>query len=227
VVISVIVPTLNAEARLPLCLAPLVDGVADGLVKQVIISDGGSTDRTIAIAEAAGCEIVRGPAGRAKQMRAAASVAKANWFLFLHADTVLAPGWVEETKRFIASHQAHMRAAAFQLAFDDDAPAARRVVWWARQRARWLKLPYGDQGLLISRFLYEGAGGFSDLPLMEDVEFVRRIGGDRIVLLQTEAVTSAEKYRRDGYTKRAWRNLMLTARYLLGADPVDLAKAYD
>ncbi len=225
--ISIIIPTLNAAAHLPNTLAPLVDGMAQGLVKQVIVSDGGSTDDTTAIAEAAGCVLVQGAPGRAKQMRAGAAAAKANWFLFLHADTVLSPGWVEETQRFIGSHQAHMRAAAFRLAFDDDAPAARRVVWWARQRARWLKLPYGDQGLLVSRFLYEGAGGFSDLPLMEDVEFVRRIGGDRIVLLNTEAVTSAEKYRRDGYGKRAWRNFTLTARYLMGADPVELAKAYD
>lgn len=225
--ISVIIPTLNAAAHLPRALTPLVAGVAHGLVKQVIVSDGGSSDDTIAIAEAAGCDVLKGEAGRARQMRAGARAAKGNWFLFLHADTMLSEGWIAETERFISSPQAHMRAAAFKLAFDDDSPAARRVVYWARQRARWFKLPYGDQGLLISRFFYEGSGGFSDLPLMEDVEFVRRLGPGRITLLETEAVTSAEKYRRDGYGKRAWRNFMLTARYLMGADPVELAKAYE
>ncbi len=225
--ISVIIPTLNAAAHLPRSLAPLVAGAAHGLVKQVIVCDGGSSDETLAIAEAAGCDIMSSAPGRAKQMRAGAAAAKAHWFLFLHADTVLSHGWITDVEAFLAAHQAHMRAAAFRLAFDDDSPAARRVVWWARLRARWLKLPYGDQGLLISRFLYEGSGGFSDLPVMEDVEFVRRIGGERIVLLSAEAVTSAEKYRRDGYDKRAWRNFMLTARYLMGADPVELAKAYD
>jgi rSAM/selenodomain-associated transferase 2 len=226
-VISIVIPTLNAEAHLTPTLAPLVAGVAHGLVKQVLVSDGGSTDGTIAIAEAAGCDIIIGEPGRAKQMRAGAMAAKGKWFLFLHADTVLAPGWVAEVERFITTPQAHMRAAAFRLAFDDDSPQARRVVYWARLRARLLKLPYGDQGLLISRFFYEASGGFSDLPLMEDVEFVRRIGADRIVLLETEAVTSAEKYRRDGYGRRAWRNLVLTVRYLMGADPVELAKLYD
>lgn len=225
--ISVVIPTLNAAAYLPKALEPLVGGVAEGLVKQVIVADGGSSDETVEIAEAAGCDVVRAQPGRARQMRAGAASAKAKWLMFLHADTVLARGWVEDAQRFIASSQSHMRAAAFTLAFDDDSPQARRVVWWARQRARLLKLPYGDQGLLISRFFYEASGGFSDLPLMEDVEFVRRIGANRIVILETQAVTSADKYRRDGFQRRAWRNWTLTLRYLMGADPVELAKAYD
>lgn len=223
--ISVIIPTLNAAAHLPRALAPLVPAL--GLVKQVIVSDGGSSDETLAIAEAAGCDVVVGAPGRGRQMRAGAAAAKGNWLLFLHADTALEPGWSSEVERMFAMPRAHMRAGAFRLAFDDDAPAARRVVFWARMRARFLKLPYGDQGLLISRFLYEALGGHADLPLMEDVDLVRRIGARRLVLFDTEAVTSAEKYRRDGYSRRAWRNLVLTVRYLMGADPAELAKLYD
>ena len=225
--ISVIIPTLNASAHLPRALAPLVAGAAHGLVKQVIVADGGSSDETLEIAEAAGCDIMASTPGRAKQMRAGVTRAKANWLLFLHADTTLAQNWVEEAARFIGAPRGRLRAAAFRLAFDDDAPEARRVIAWARLRARLLSLPYGDQGLLISRFFYDALGGFRDIPLMEDVEIVRRIGAKRLTLLETEAVTSAEKYRRDGYNKRAWRNLILTARYLMGADPADLAKAYD
>ncbi len=225
--ISVIVPTLDAARHLPRALGPLVAGAAHGLVKQVIVSDGGSSDDTIAIAEAAGCDVVIGESGRAKQMRAGVGAAKANWFLFLHADTALGPGWVDEAERFIGAPQAHLRAGAFKLAFDDASPLARWVVFWARLRAHIMKLPYGDQGLLISRFLYESVGGYPDMPLMEDVEIARRIGPKRLVLLKSEAITSAEKYRRDGYAKRSWRNLLLTARYLLGADPAKLARAYD
>lgn len=225
--VSVIIPTLDAAAHLRRALAPLGAGATHGLVKQVIVSDGGSQDETVAIAEAAGCDVIVGPRGRGKQMRAGAAAARAEWLLFLHADTALGPGWIAETERFIAQPGAHMHAGAFTLAFDDDTAAARRVVLWARRRARWLKLPYGDQGLLISRSFYEALGGHADLPLMEDVDIVRRIGARRLALLQSEAVTSAEKYRRDGYNKRAWRNLVLTARFLMGADPVLLAKAYD
>ncbi len=225
--LSIIIPTLNAAPLLPRALAALVAGAAHGLVKQVIVADGGSSDATLAIAEAAGCDIVRGPSGRAKQIRAGAAAAKASWLLFLHADTELSPGWVAEAERFVSAPQARMRAAAFTLAFDDHSRQARRVVFWARLRARVLKLPYGDQGLLLSRSFYNALGGYADLPLMEDVDLVRRIGAKRLILLETEAVTSAEKYRRDGYDKRAWRNLVLTARYFMGADPAELAKGYD
>lgn len=160
-------------------------------------------------------------------MRAGAAAAKAGWLLFLHADTVLDSEWEVEAERFMAAPGSRMRAAAFTLAFDDVSRPARRVVFWARLRAKWLKLPYGDQGLLIARNFYEALGGHSDLPLMEDVELIRRIGAERIVLLEAQAITSAEKYRRDGFHRRAWRNAWLTTRYLFGADPVDLAKIYD
>lgn len=225
--ISVVIPTLNAARHLPRALAPLVQGVHEGLVKQVIVADGGSTDETLEIADAAGCDIVSGAPGRGKQLRAGAVASRANWILFLHADTALSPNWVSEAQRFMDQPQARTRAAAFRLAFDDDSAAARRVVFWARMRARVMKLPYGDQGLLISRLLYDAVGGYPDLPLMEDVELARRIGPKRLTILETDAVTSADKYRRDGWDKRAWRNLGLMARYLMGADPVELAKAYD
>jgi rSAM/selenodomain-associated transferase 2 len=225
--ISVIIPTLNSAAHLERTLVPLVAGITRGIVKQVIVADGGSVDETLAIADGAGCEVITAEPHRAKQLRAGADAAKGKWLLFLHADTALAAGWVEETERFISAPQSRKKAAVYRLAFDDASREARRVVFWARARARVMKLPYGDQGLLISRFFYDGLGGYPDLPLMEDVEIIRRIGSKRLVQFETEAVTSAEKYRRDGYDRRAWRNLGLMARYLMGADPVELAKAYD
>jgi rSAM/selenodomain-associated transferase 2 len=223
--ISVIIPTLNAAASLPRALAPLVPATTDGLVKQVIVADGGSSDDTLAIADAAGCDLVEGARGRGAQMHQGAMAAKADWFLFLHADTILTGDWSAEAERFI--HGDAQRAAAFSLAFDDESFGARWVVFWAALRAGALKLPYGDQGLLVSRDLYDAVGGFRDLPLMEDVDIVRRIGGARLSILKSAAVTSADKYRRDGYAKRSWRNLLLTTRYLLGADPAKLARAYD
>lgn len=224
--ISVIIPTLNSGAQLPRALAPLVVGMTAGVVKQVIVADGGSEDDTLESAEAAGCDIVKADRSRAKQMRAGADAARGKWLLFLHPETALAEGWVDEVEHFIRDPQSRKKAAAFKLAFDDRSPQAKRAVFWARLRASVMKLPYGDQGLLISRFFYDGLGGYPDIPLMEDVEIMRRIGPQRLVLLDTEAVASAEKYRREGYDKRAWRNLTLMARYLMGADPVELAKAY-
>lgn len=223
--ISVIIPTLNDAQALTRTLPPLVHGVADGLIKQVIISDGGSKDETLEIAEAAGADIVSGAPGRGKQLNAGAGAAKGAWLLFLHAGTELGEGWREEVGRFVSAKHARMHAAAFQLAFDDESKEAKRTLFWSRVRAHWLKLPYGDQGLLISRLLFDGLTGYRDLPQSEDVDFIQRIGRKRLVVLKSPAIVSAERYRSEARTKA--RNLSMMARYLLGANPAELAKAYD
>jgi len=226
-VISIIMPTFNAAPHLARSLSPLVPAVADGVVRELVVSDGGSTDDTIAIAEDVGARIVTGARGRGAQLIAGAAVAKSPWLLFLHADTALADNWSDETARFIAQPQNGTRAASFRFAFDDNSLGANVVTFWVGVRNRALALPYGDQGLLISRALYDSLGGYRDLPLMEDVDMVRRIGRARLQMLNARAVTSAEKYRRDGFGKRSRRNLVLLARYFMGADPADLAKRYD
>lgn len=220
-------PTLNAAPYLARSLAPLVRPVADGVVRDVIISDGGSTDATRGIADGVGATIVEGARGRGAQLIAGAAAARAPWLLFLHADTALDDGWADHAVRFMSAPSNAQRAAAFRFAFDDDAPAAKRAEWWVGVRNSVLKLPYGDQGLLISRALYDAVGGYRDLALMEDVDIVRRIGPSRLQVLSARAVTSADKYRRDGYGRRSRRNLWLVTRYLLGADPTTLAKHYD
>ena len=223
--ISIIIPTLDAAAQLARALPPLVPAVAEGLVRELIVSDGGSTDATLAIADGVGARIVEGPKGRGRQLIAGAALARSDWLLFLHADTALDDGWSREAARFMSASAS--RAAAFRFAFDDETKAARRATWWVGVRCGVLALPYGDQGLLISRSLYDGIGGYKDLPLMEDVDIVRRIGRARLSILNTRAVTDGEKYRRDGYERRGLRNIVLLTRYLLGADPAALARDYD
>lgn len=225
--ITVVMPTLNAAAGLRVSLPPLVPAVVEGLVRELVVVDGGSSDETREIAEAAGARVIAAPKGRASQLRAGAEAAKGAWLLFLHADTALEAGWEREALAFVAAPENAMRAAAFRFAFDDRSAAARRAEFWVAVRCAALKLPYGDQGLLISRDFYQALGGYAEAPLMEDVDLVRRIGAARLTILKSRAVTSAAKYVRDGYGKRAWRNLWLVSRYLLGADPRTLAKHYD
>lgn len=220
-------PTLNAAPHLARSLAPLVSGVADGVVRELVIADGGSTDDTLTIAEGVGAQIVASARGRGAQLIAGAAAAKSPWLLFLHADTALSDNWGEEVARFMARADGAMRAAVFRFAFDDSSFSAGVVTFWVGVRNRALALPYGDQGLLVSRAFYDALGGYRDLPLMEDVDLVRRIGRARLQMLNARAVTSAEKYRRDGFGKRSRRNLGLVARYFMGADPTDLAKLYD
>jgi rSAM/selenodomain-associated transferase 2 len=227
--ISVVIPTFNAGPGLVHTLAPLVPAVVEGQVQEAIIADGGSTDDTCAIAEAAGTHWVVAPRGRGTQLDAGAALARGDWLLFLHADTVLQPGWAEEAESFIERVESGRRrpaAAYFQFSLDDDGFMPRLVEGLVALRCFLLSLPYGDQGLLISRALYDRLGGFRAIPLMEDVDLVRRLKRRELVGLKTRAVTSAKRYRNEGYLSRGFRNLGLMLLYYLRVPPRVLARLY-
>ena len=213
-----IIPALDAEALLPACLAAL------GEVEEVILVDGGSRDRTIAIAEAAGARVIVAPKGRGVQLRAGGEAASGEWLLFLHADTLLRPGWGEAAAAHMAASPS--RAACFRFRLDDPARQARWIERGVAARVRLLALPYGDQGLLIPRSLYSALGGYRPLPLFEDVDLVRRIGRRRLAVLDAAAVTSASRWRRDGWWRRSARNLVLLGLYRLGMRPERIARRY-
>lgn len=229
--VSVIIPTLNAEATLPRVLAALVPAAVSGLVREVVIVDGGSSDRTFDIAEASGAKFVEAPRGRGPQLAAGANAAKGNWFLFLHADTVLEAGWEEEVEKLfeqIATGRIPTAelAAAFRFRLDDFSRRARFLERVVALRCAVLKLPYGDQGLLISRRLYQRIGGFRPLPLMEDVDLVRRIGRRRLVMMRARAVTSPQRYLEDGFFRRMSRNALCIALYYLRVPPHLISRIY-
>ena len=119
-----------------------------------------------------------------------------------------------------------MPSAAFSFKLDDDCRSARVLEWLVNWRCQLLGLPYGDQGLLISRKLYEGLGGYRSIPLMEDIDLVRRIGKARLVILSACANTSATKYQREGYLKRSLKNLCYLILYLMGVPTSLLARRY-
>ncbi len=219
--ISVIIPTLNAADQLPRCLEALMEGLEAGLIRELIVSDGGSGDATGAVAQAWGADVLHGEPSRGGQLQRGCAVARADWLLVLHADTALQPGWT----KVVRSHLAHPeRAGWFRLRFDRGGLAARVVAGWANLRSRF-GLPYGDQGLLISAALYAKVGGYPDVPLMEDVALARALKG-KLSGLPADAVTSAEKYARQGWLKRGGRNLWTLLRYFAGADVAALAANY-
>ncbi len=219
--LSVVIPTRNAAVVLPGCLAALMEGLEAGVIREVVITDGGSDDATLQIADAAGAVIVQGVASRGGQLRRGAQAAGGDWLLFLHADTILPAGWAGA----VSAQMVQGAPAAFQLGFDATGVMPRLVAGWANLRSRVFGLPYGDQALLISRADYEAVGGFADIPLMEDVAMARALKG-RIALLPLAVRTSAAKYQRDGWLRRGARNLWILMRYLCGADPVQLVQAY-
>ena len=223
--ISVVIPALDAAGALGATLAALAPAAVAGLVREVVVADGGSTDETRAIAEAAGAAVIVMAPGRGAQLAAGARQARGDWLLFLHADTVLEAGWEEEAAAFMRGPQNH--AGVFTLAFDSKGAAASLVTAGAMLRTRLFGAPYGDQGLLVSRSLYAAAGGFRPLPLMEDGEFVDRLKKHgRLTVFRSRAVTSARRYERDGYAKRVLKNLCCITMYRLGVAPERIAAFY-
>ncbi len=220
--VSVVIPALNAAASLPATLACLrADG---GLIGEVVVVDGGSADATVSVATALGARVLAAPRGRGGQLAAGVAASRGSWLLLLHADTRLMPGWQHAARWHIANMPDS--AGYFRFALDSDDPRARRLERAVAWRCRRLALPYGDQGVLISRALLDGVGGIADLPLMEDVELVRRLGRRRLAPLDAAAVTSASRWRRDGWMRRSARNLLCLAMYFLGIPPRQIRRFY-
>jgi rSAM/selenodomain-associated transferase 2 len=221
--ISAVIPTLNAAETLFL---PFADLQAVDIVKEVIVVDGGSSDETVALARAAGARIVEAARGRGTQLATGAAAASGNWLLFLHADCQFDPGWRAAVRAFVSTPEAGSCAGYFDFALDDATAAARRVERIVAWRCRVLALPYGDQGLLIARRLYDAVGGFAPLPLMEDVDLVRRLGRRRLARIGCRCISSARRYRRDGYWRRPLRNLFCLSLYFAGVPPHRIAWLY-
>ncbi len=216
--ISVVIPALNAAAALPATLAALA-----GLPAEVILVDGGSGDATAALGAKAGCRVLAAPRGRGGQIAAGIAAATEPWLLILHADTRLFAGWPQAVE---AAMRDAGRAHYFRLALDDAAPEARRLERAVAWRCRWLALPYGDQGLLIHRDLLAAVGGVRPLPLMEDVDLVRRLGRRRLARLDADAITSAARWQAEGYLRRSARNLLVLGLWFAGAPTATLVRIY-
>lgn len=223
--LSIIIPAKDAAGELQGCLAALFAGVEAALVREVIVSSVPSNDTKMReLTEQTGAVWLEGTAGRGPQMKTGAEAARGDWLLFVHADTWLGAGWPSAVEKHLCEDGS--KAGAFRIKFRSKAKRARIVEALTNWRARTFGLPYGDQGLLISRALYDELGGFDAVPLMEDVIMARKIGKARFRVLDAEAITSGEKQERDGWFIRSLRNLVLLLRFRLGADPAKLEKLY-
>ncbi len=220
--ICIIIITLNSDQHMLRVLKPLAPS------ERVFISDGGSKDQTLQRAAQAGHVLIVGAPGRGHQLARAANIAlkydTISAFLFLHADCQLPENW----RTLCENHLEYFpgQAGYFRLRFDTPRWQARVVESLAGLRARVLGLPYGDQGLLISKELYLALGGFRPMALFEDVDIVRRLGRARLRCLPASLLTSADKYERRGYFRQSVRNVCLLVRYFFGGDVQRLARHY-
>lgn len=214
--LSVIIAALNEEEAIA---AALAQAAAPGI--ELIVADGDSADGTREIARAAGARVLDSPRGRARQLNDAADVASGDALLFLHADTLLPDGYAAEVLRILSDPDVAL--GAFTFATDWDTPLMRMLARGTNERAR-KGMPYGDQALFCRASTFRALGGFPDLPVMEDAEFVRRAGAvGRIALSEMTAVTSARAWRAHGPLRWTAINRMTALRFRLGADPARLA----
>jgi rSAM/selenodomain-associated transferase 2 len=219
--ISVVIPTLNEADSLPALLSDLRRVVVP---LEIIVADGGSTDGTLAAACAADVRAVAAQRGRAAQMNAGARAAAGRWLLFLHADTRL-PSRARRALLTAMVDEPELEAAVFGFAIDLPPGWKRFIEMGQALRQALYGLPYGDQGLLVRRELFEGVGGFPDVPLLEDVAALRALRRRaRVRTLPGAVLTSGRRYLRDGVVRTWLRNAAIIFLYYLGVPPHHLAR---
>lgn len=207
--ISVIIPALNEQEAIGSTLADLRENHEPD---EVIVADGGSTDRTREISSAL-ARVLETPRGRARQLNAGARAAQGDIFLFLHADTRLPAGGVEKVRGLIASREAE--AGRFRMRFDRDDFFLRLYASYTRFHF----FSYGDQAFFVKREIFEKMGGFSESAPFEDIEFYKRLL--RITppyIIKNPVTTSARRFLKVGKFRQKWINLVLVTLYYLGMD---------
>jgi rSAM/selenodomain-associated transferase 2 len=232
--IAVVIAVRNEAERLPLLLADLHQGELP--LAELVVVDGSSTDATATVARLAGARVVRGAPSRGGQLALGAAVTQADWLLFLHGDGRLPAGWdraiARELARAIATPQRpnwkyQPSAWYFRLAIDAALPALRLVEWAVALRSQWRQLPYGDQGLLVSRRLYLQVGGFARLPLMEDLDLVLRLKPHcRLRCLGVPLRVDGRRWIERGVWAVGWSNWLLRRAWRRGVASQELASRY-
>lgn len=218
--VSVIMPVLNEEAIIEDTIRSLNDPRLE-----LIVVDGGSRDKTISIVSRYKIRLIPSIPGRGRQMNYGARYATRDILLFLHGDAKITEKGIDAMLK--AMEDPLIIGGAFRLAIDSGSTYLSLVALWANMRSIIFGLPYGDQGIFVRRSAFEEIGGYQDVPIMEDLEFIRRLKRRGKIRILGEAVSvSSRRWDKEGPVYATFRNLILAALFLLGVSPKKLYKWY-
>ena len=221
---TIVIPVLNDAAALGNTLTTLP---ASPVAEIVVVDGSDPNDPAMDALRTRYPHVawVRSAPGRGLQMNEGARRGRGRWLVFLHADTRLGDGWTDALQRL--DEQRQIVGGSFRFVLDSRARQARWIERGVRLRVRLFDLPYGDQALFARRTVFEDLGGYQELPLMEDVDFVRRMRRrGQLAHLGVPATTSARRWERDGWWRRTMENWVLILLYFAGQPPELLARRY-
>ena len=214
--VSIVIPVYRDTET----LARTLEATDWSSVEVIVVGTSEEEDPTLAPLRVGRPDVVwlQAPRGRARQMNAGAAVARGDWLLFLHADSRLSSGWRDAIEE--ADRGGPFVAGCYRFALDSPSAFARVIELGVRLRVAVFGLPYGDQALFVRRTSFEAVGGFTDLPIMEDVDFIRRMRREGALFRSSRrVVTSARRWERDGWVSRTLRHLLLITLYYCGVPP--------
>jgi len=219
--LSVIIPTLNEENHIRQTLEHL-GKISHG---EVIVVDGGSTDKTVQIAKACGVRLLSSRPSRGGQLNAGASEATGDLLLFLHADTIVPDNFLSLIRQTMTDFE--VAGGSFALKIQPSTPLLRYIERNVTWRTRLFRLPYGDQAIFVRASLFRLMGGYADIPLMEDVEFIRRLRKiGKLAFIPVPVITSSRRYTETGSLRAILKNKLVSFGYYLKVSPSRLAQFY-